>query len=161
MASLPRHLRTAQIGDAAPADTAHRQVNRDPGVREHGFLCQDAHISGVAQWLACWAHNPKVRGSKPRSAMCAVGNCARAKKDPLPLVKCDSCSPFMVGGRPHIAEIHYRKNETKICVAKQYSANGHETQPCAPRTFFPLFHSPLLTPAIVKIILSFELPLMQ
>ena len=30
----------------------------------------DSHaiISGVAQWLACWAHNPKVRGSKPRSA---------------------------------------------------------------------------------------------
>ena len=26
-------------------------------------------ISGVAQWLTCWAHNPKVRGSKPRSAM--------------------------------------------------------------------------------------------
>ena len=26
--------------------------------------------SGVAQWLACWAHNSKVRGSKPRSAMC-------------------------------------------------------------------------------------------
>ena len=25
--------------------------------------------SGVAQWLACWVHNPKVRGSKPRSAM--------------------------------------------------------------------------------------------
>ena len=25
--------------------------------------------SGVAQWLACWAHNPKVRGSKPCSAM--------------------------------------------------------------------------------------------
>ena len=24
--------------------------------------------SGVAQWLACWAHNPKVRGSKSRSA---------------------------------------------------------------------------------------------
>jgi hypothetical protein len=24
--------------------------------------------SGVAQWLACLAHNPKVRGSKPRSA---------------------------------------------------------------------------------------------
>ena len=26
-------------------------------------------MSGVAQWSACWAHNPKVRGSKPRSAM--------------------------------------------------------------------------------------------
>ena len=25
--------------------------------------------SEVAQWLACWAHNPKVRGSKPRFAM--------------------------------------------------------------------------------------------
>ena len=28
--------------------------------------------SGVAQWLACWAHNPKVRGSKPRSANFAM-----------------------------------------------------------------------------------------
>ena len=27
------------------------------------------NYSGVAQWLACWAHNPKVRGSKPRSAI--------------------------------------------------------------------------------------------
>ena len=27
--------------------------------------------SGVAQWLACWAHSPKVRGSKPRS-LCIV-----------------------------------------------------------------------------------------
>ena len=24
--------------------------------------------SGVAQWLACWAHNPKVQGSRPCSA---------------------------------------------------------------------------------------------
>ena len=24
--------------------------------------------SGLVRWLACWAHNPKVRGSKPRSA---------------------------------------------------------------------------------------------
>ena len=23
----------------------------------------------MAQWLACWAHNPKVPGSKPGSAM--------------------------------------------------------------------------------------------
>ena len=26
-------------------------------------------VSGVAQWLACWAHNPKVPGSKPGSAI--------------------------------------------------------------------------------------------
>jgi hypothetical protein len=32
------------------------------------FMDAHAIISGVAQWLACWAHNPKVRGSKPRSA---------------------------------------------------------------------------------------------
>ena len=25
--------------------------------------------SRVAQWIACWAHNPEVRGSKPRSAL--------------------------------------------------------------------------------------------
>ena len=27
----------------------------------------------MAQWLACWAHNPKVRGSKPRSATITRG----------------------------------------------------------------------------------------
>ena len=36
----------------------------------------DSNTSGVAQWLACWAHNPKVRGSKPRSAnVCCKGVC--------------------------------------------------------------------------------------
>ena len=95
-----------------------------------------ASNSGVAQWLACWAHNPKVRGSKPHSAMCAVGNCARAKKDPLPLGKCDSCSPFMFRGRPHIAEIRYRNHRTKTCVAKHYSANGAQnTAARAPHIF--------------------------
>ena len=29
---------------------------------------QSQASSGVAQWLACWAHNPNVRGSKPHSA---------------------------------------------------------------------------------------------
>ena len=36
------------------------------------------HRSGtsrVAQWLACWAHNPKVRGSKPRSAKFGEFSC--------------------------------------------------------------------------------------
>ena len=41
------------------------------------FTFKDS-TSGVAQWLACWAHNPKVRGSKPRSAtfMPLVGCCS-------------------------------------------------------------------------------------
>ena len=34
-------------------------------------------MSGVAQWLACWAHNPKVRGSIPRSATFAFGHVLR------------------------------------------------------------------------------------
>ena len=40
------------------------QVRKEP--KRQDF---QVHLtSGVAQWLACWAHNPKVRGSKPRSA---------------------------------------------------------------------------------------------
>ena len=38
-----------------------------------------AFTSGVAQWLACWAHNPKVRGSIPRSA---IGACATTALSP-------------------------------------------------------------------------------
>ena len=42
-------------------------------VRRHlsyvGALDRSKHRSAVAQWLACWAHNPKVRGSKPRCAI--------------------------------------------------------------------------------------------
>ena len=33
------------------------------------LVAQCHAFSKVAQWLACWAQNPKVRGSKPRSAM--------------------------------------------------------------------------------------------
>ena len=28
--------------------------------------------SGVAQWIACWAHNPEVEGSRPSSAILLV-----------------------------------------------------------------------------------------
>ena len=37
------------------------------------LILRCALASGVAQWLACWAHNPKVRGSRPRSAILLVG----------------------------------------------------------------------------------------
>ena len=30
-------------------------------------------VSRLAQWLACWAHNPKVPGSKPGSATLIFG----------------------------------------------------------------------------------------
>ena len=37
--------------------------------------------SGVAQWSACWAHNPKVPGPKPGSAKCRPEK-ARSQKRP-------------------------------------------------------------------------------
>ena len=33
---------------------------------------QDPSTSGVAQWLACWAHNPKVRGSPSHTSVPSV-----------------------------------------------------------------------------------------
>ena len=44
------------VARLSPVDTSSRTV-------------RSGISSGVAQWLACWAHNPKVRGSKPRSAI--------------------------------------------------------------------------------------------
>ena len=32
-------------------------------MQDFTFFCDLLSTSGVAQWLACWAHNPKVRGS--------------------------------------------------------------------------------------------------
>ena len=47
--------------------------SRSSGGRSATYIKHTSRIvfssSGVAQWLACWAHNPKVRGSKPRSAI--------------------------------------------------------------------------------------------
>ncbi len=40
------------------------------------FLESEAVESGVAQWLACWAHNSKVGGSKPLSASFAFNQAA-------------------------------------------------------------------------------------
>ena len=39
-----------------------------PGIYFPNGLRVTGITSGVAQWLACWAHNPKVPGSKPGSA---------------------------------------------------------------------------------------------
>ena len=45
----------------------HKQSGYTVEVVSSAF--RSSSMSGVAQWLACWAHNPKVRGSKPRSAI--------------------------------------------------------------------------------------------
>ena len=59
-------------------------VNQRRGARQSNasasflFFTVRNPTSGVAQWLACWAHNPKVRGSKPRSAtFMALMGCLR------------------------------------------------------------------------------------
>ena len=36
---------------------------------KNGKTCFLGGNSRVAQWIACWAHNPEVRGSKPCSAL--------------------------------------------------------------------------------------------
>ena len=134
--SIIQAKNTQPISQTTNQSVNQRSIHQSINHTSNQSINRLASNSGVAQWLACWAHNPKVRGSKPRSAMCAVGNCARAKKDPLPLVKCDSCSPFMFRGRPHIAEILYRNHKTKTCVAKHYSANGAQnTAARAPHIF--------------------------
>ena len=45
-------------------------ADRDLATERQSFSEMLFSRSGVAQWLACWAHNPKIRGSKPRSAIC-------------------------------------------------------------------------------------------
>ena len=39
----------------------------------------------MAQWLACWAHNPKVRGSKPRSAIALLGVLSKMRQERIEL----------------------------------------------------------------------------
>ena len=63
-----------------PQGSVHRSISSRPvytcnhmqpslgGQIVTGFFLY-CFISGVAQWLACWAHNTKVCGSKPRSAI--------------------------------------------------------------------------------------------
>ena len=41
--------------------------------------------SGVAQWLACWAHNPNVRGSKPRSAIALLWVLSKMRQERIEL----------------------------------------------------------------------------
>ena len=52
--------------------------------------------SAVAQWLACWAHNPKVRGSKPRCAIWCIVQCVRFWS-PYGCVICRSCGAVCCG----------------------------------------------------------------
>ena len=70
------------------------------------WVCMEQH-SGVAQWLACWAHNPKVRGSKPRSATfysavsASSQTCLHAAGLPIELAL--DAPRDAVGPQPHVA----------------------------------------------------------
>ena len=66
---IPETVRTrGQTTDTQPTHRARRQQNSQADRRAASLPQQD--ISEVAQWLACWAHSPEVRGSKPRFANC-------------------------------------------------------------------------------------------
>ena len=64
-----RRLIHAAFALEALSDTQRRAVWQPLTGLAHELLGCVLLQSGVAQWLACWAHNPKVRGSKPRSAI--------------------------------------------------------------------------------------------
>ena len=64
--------------------------------RKCGALSPSEHVSAVAQWLACWAHNPKVRGSKPRCAIWCIVQCVRFWS-PYGCVICRSCGAVCCG----------------------------------------------------------------
>lgn len=71
---------------ASPCEHAQNCFQKSTPVQSPFFDCEAAavgkiFISGVAQWLACWAHNPKVRGSKPRSATFSFAAAACAQRD--------------------------------------------------------------------------------
>ena len=64
--AIPPMTKIFDLRCAADLRIAYVIIDCITGVVEIKF-----NYSGVAQWLACWAHNPKVRGSKPRSAISA------------------------------------------------------------------------------------------
>ena len=80
MTSIGAWRRRASGGEAPPErkDDVVREIAgnvfKNRSKLRGGCLCAystwwtSENTSGVARWLACWAHNPKVRGSKPRSA---------------------------------------------------------------------------------------------
>ena len=47
---------------------SHEALARWPCAPRPAFCLPTNPSSELAQWLACWAHNPKVPGSKPGSA---------------------------------------------------------------------------------------------
>ena len=68
--SRAREQRRRRSGDAAPvcAPGGAGPPTRLPCDSSQFSFDAWKINSGVAQWLACWAHNPKVRGSETRSA---------------------------------------------------------------------------------------------
>ena len=68
----PRGFERGRPASSPPSRGRHNTSNffsPHPNLlSSHTQKIQAQTSSGVAQWLACWAHNPKVRGSKPRSA---------------------------------------------------------------------------------------------
>ena len=67
-------LEPAIFSSSDPKARSPREQTDALSIMPQGLCCRRharMHVmkSGVAQWLACWAHIPKVRGSTPRSAI--------------------------------------------------------------------------------------------
>ena len=88
---LDWRLRVLDLGGGTPDSAKTTQEHRVGGTLPSNLVEEWPSSSGVAQWLACWAHNPKVRGSKPRSAMPICRWCPRCS---IPLVSGESVDSF-------------------------------------------------------------------
>ena len=94
MTSIGAWRRRASGGEAPPErkDEVVREIAgnvfKNRSKLRGGCLCAystwwtSENTSGVAQQLACWAHNPKVRASKPRSATVLSAVATRSMRKP-------------------------------------------------------------------------------
>ena len=82
------------------------------------------HHSGVAQWLACWAHNPKVRGSKPRSAISLDCRKTAPNARPACAIACDYAALCLTTARRNAFHIMRSPAGWWIETASGYSTHA-------------------------------------
>ena len=102
--------------------------------------------SGVAQWLACWAHNPKVRGSKPRSAiLCGIG-CVSSQWYPSNMVSFHKRNRVMSSALHEPRRCMYNTIQDVALRVRTFSRATYENDPGRTRTCNPRLRRPMPYP---------------
>ena len=76
---VPRRFNPSPTGQTSGDSSRALLPVSDEAHAQDKPTLRDESASEVAQWLVCWAHNPKVRGSTPRFAN--FSQCGRAGVD--------------------------------------------------------------------------------